>query len=69
MKFRGKIVSASLSHSKDTNVAGVEPVRGQRERIFGKCAWPNCPGKFRIYSDYEDFILALGQFRPEMGVT
>ena len=37
MKFRGKIISASLSHSKDTNVAGVEPVRGQREDIRQVC--------------------------------
>lgn len=37
VKFRGKIISASLSHSKDTNVAGVEPVRGQREDIRQVC--------------------------------
>ena len=69
VKFRGKIISVSLSHSKDTDVARVEPVRGGRKRIFDKCAWPNFSGKFRFDSEYEDFILALGQFRPEMGVT
>lgn len=41
MKFQGKIISTSLSHGKDTNVAGMEPVR-EGERIFDKCSWPNC---------------------------
>lgn len=50
VKFQGKIISASLSHGKDTSVAGMEPVRGGRERIFDKCVWPNFPGKFRFDS-------------------